>query len=247
MERYVKSNVGDGWARETERLLKADIIPKLGAKRMSDVKRSDVHDLLDDIVDRGAPIIANRTLAVFRRLCNWAVERGIIATSPCEKVKAPAAENSRDRVLGGDRKDAFVFTTTGATPVSGFSRAKDAIDTAIVDGLKADAVAEAPERWTFHDLRRTAASGMAGIGIAPHVVEAVLNHKSGTIKGVAAVYNRYSYAMEKRQALDAWARRLEATSRCSFRGASASTTRTSSWPRSSRGALSSTWSAPGLW
>jgi hypothetical protein len=51
---------------------------------------------------------------------------------------------------------------------------------------------------------------MAGIGIPPHVVEAVLNHKSGTIKGVAAVYNRYTYATEKRQALDAWARRLEA-------------------------------------
>src|ERR1700722_3920546 len=70
--------------------------------------------------------------------------------------------------------------------------------------------AEALPHWTFHDLRRTAASGMAGIGIAPHVVEAVLNHKSGTIKGVAAVYNRYSYATEKRQALDAWARRLDA-------------------------------------
>jgi len=62
----------------------------------------------------------------------------------------------------------------------------------------------------IHDLRRTAASGMAGLGIAPHVVEAVLNHRSGTIRGVAAVYNRYSYAAEKRQALDAWARRLEA-------------------------------------
>jgi len=56
------------------------------------------------------------------------------------------------------------------------------------------------------------------MGIAPHVVEAALNHKSGTIKGVAAVYNRYSYATEKRQALDAWARRLEAI----IRGAPAS-------------------------
>ena len=45
---------------------------------------------------------------------------------------------------------------------------------------------------------------------APHVVEAILNHKSGTIRGVAAVYNRYSYATEKRAALDAWTRRLEA-------------------------------------
>ena len=67
-----------------------------------------------------------------------------------------------------------------------------------------------PERWTIHDLRRTAASGMAGLGIAPHVVEAVLNHKSGTIKGVAAVYNRYSYSAEKRAALEAWARALDA-------------------------------------
>ena len=50
----------------------------------------------------------------------------------------------------------------------------------------------------------------ASIGIAPHVIEAVLNHKSGTIKGVAAVYNRYSYAAEKRTALDAWARRVDA-------------------------------------
>ena len=51
---------------------------------------------------------------------------------------------------------------------------------------------------------------MARLGIAPHVVEAILGHRSGTIKGVAAVYNRYSYASEKRAALDAWARRLEA-------------------------------------
>ena len=51
---------------------------------------------------------------------------------------------------------------------------------------------------------------MAGLGIAPHVVEAVLGHRSGTIKGVAAVYNRYTYATEQRQALDAWARRLDA-------------------------------------
>jgi integrase len=119
----------------------------------------------------------------------------------------------------GDGKGAavYVFTTTGKTPVSGFSRAKDQFDAAIIAALRAAAVArgddpeqvKAPERWTLHDLRRTAASGMAGLGIAPHVVEAVLNHKSGTIKGVAAVYNRYSYADEKRHALDAWAVQLE--------------------------------------
>jgi hypothetical protein len=46
---------------------------------------------------------------------------------------------------------------------------------------------------------------MARLGIAPHVIEATLNHKSGTIKGVAATYNRYGYELEKRQALTLWA------------------------------------------
>ena len=59
--------------------------------------------------------------------------------------------------------------------------------------------------WRNHDLRRTASSGMAQLGIAPHVVEKVLNHTSGQISGVAAVYNRYGYDDEKRRALDAWA------------------------------------------
>lgn len=58
--------------------------------------------------------------------------------------------------------------------------------------------------WTLHDLRRTAASGMASLGTAPHVIEAVLNHRSGVIRGVAAVYNRCRYEPEKRVALDLW-------------------------------------------
>jgi integrase len=64
--------------------------------------------------------------------------------------------------------------------------------------------------WTFHDLRRTFATGCARLGIGVHVVEAALNHRSGTIKGVAAIYNRYSYDEEKRAALAAWARHIEA-------------------------------------
>jgi hypothetical protein len=51
---------------------------------------------------------------------------------------------------------------------------------------------------------RTAASGMAGLGTAPHVIEAVLNHRSGVIRGVAVTYNRFNYAAEKRAALDLW-------------------------------------------
>jgi integrase len=88
----------------------------------------------------------------------------------------------------------FVFTTTGNTPISGFSKAK----------ARLDGILKIPA-WRIHDLRRTAATGMARLGQAIHVVERTLNHKSGTIKGVAAVYNRYAYEAEVRVALCAWA------------------------------------------
>ena len=45
--------------------------------------------------------------------------------------------------------------------------------------------------WTLHDLRRTATTGMARLNFPPHVVDKILNHSSGTIRGVAAIYNRF--------------------------------------------------------
>ena len=59
--------------------------------------------------------------------------------------------------------------------------------------------------WRIHDLRRTAATGMAEIGIPPHIVEAVLNHVSGSKAGVAGTYNRATYQPEKKAALERWA------------------------------------------
>jgi integrase len=58
--------------------------------------------------------------------------------------------------------------------------------------------------WTLHDLRRTAATGMADLGVLPHIVEAVLNHVSGHKSGVAGIYNRARYADEVRDALTRW-------------------------------------------
>jgi integrase len=58
--------------------------------------------------------------------------------------------------------------------------------------------------WTLHDLRRTAATGMARLNFPPHVVDKLLNHVSGTIRGVAAIYNRFEYLDERRAALEAW-------------------------------------------
>jgi integrase len=59
--------------------------------------------------------------------------------------------------------------------------------------------------WTLHDLRRTCATGMAELGVQPHIIEAVLNHVSGHKAGVAGVYNRARYADDMRSALQRWA------------------------------------------
>jgi integrase len=109
-----------------------------------------------------------------------------------------------ERIKG---KNGYVFTTTGDTPLSGFFKGRNHL---------ADRMAEVAEkergepveipRWTFHDLRRTAATGMARLGIPVRVTEAVLNHVSGTGGGIVGVYQRHDYADEKRQALEAWGR-----------------------------------------
>src|SRR3546814_5937242 len=103
----------------------------------------------------------------------------------------------------------LIFTTNGETPVSGYSRAKANLDAAMPRIARKERKGATVPRWTIHDLRRTAASGMARLGQPVHVVEAALNHKSGPIKGVAADYNRYSYADEKQTALEAWANCLD--------------------------------------
>ena len=97
----------------------------------------------------------------------------------------------------------LVFTTNGLNAFTSFDRAKKRLHAAMEKTLD-----EAVPNWALHDLSRTCASGMASLKISLHVVEAVLNHKSGTVRGVAAVYNRYSYQPEMRAALEAWARRV---------------------------------------
>jgi integrase len=89
---------------------------------------------------------------------------------------------------------------TGVTAVSGFSRAKSQLDELMGD----------PPSWVLHDLRRTAASGMARLRIAPHVIDRVLSHVSGTIKGISRVYNRHAYLDESAAALDEWSALVEA-------------------------------------
>ena len=235
VERHAKPNTRPTTAWETERSLKKEVVARWKGRRLSSISRADVHDLLDEVVDRGSPVMANRLLATLSKLCNWSVERGIIEKSPCSGVKPPSAHTSRDRVLSdhelqriwrasdvlgypfgpmikllmltGQRRDEvagltwseldldgrmwvlprqraknnvehsipisspvmailnglpkigippkFLFTTTSRTYVSGFSKAKLTYDKL----LASDEAGQLPH-WTFHDLRRTAATGL---------------------------------------------------------------------------------------
>ena len=92
-----------------------------------------------------------------------------------------------------------VFTANGRSAIAGLSKAKRRFD----GMLRAELGKLEP--WVVHDLRRTCATNLARLGAAPHIIEATLNHRSGTIKGVVRTYNRHPYLAERRAALQAWA------------------------------------------
>jgi integrase len=117
----------------------------------------------------------------------------------------PLAHPVRDLILAEPRTGDLVFSTTGRTPPSGFGKAKARLDERIDKMRESDGLAPMPP-WTLHDLRRTMVTMMnERLGIAPHVVEAVVNHVSGLAKaGVAGVYNRALYLEDRRRALSAW-------------------------------------------
>ncbi|CAA6603289.1 putative Phage integrase family protein [Rhodospirillaceae bacterium LM-1] len=101
----------------------------------------------------------------------------------------------------------LIFSTTGETSVSGFARAKRRLDREckILEEIEGFPAISAP--FVVHDFRRSAATHMAA-KFPPHVVEKILNHSGGVVSGVAAVYNRYEYLEERKEALGWWAERL---------------------------------------
>jgi integrase len=265
--------------REVNRIMAKDILPTWSGRRLSQIGKSDIHELLDRIVDRGATVQANRALAWIKGMCNFAIGRGLIEVSPCAGIRPPTAETARDRVLSDDELRAvweaadalawpyrgvvqllvltgqrrnevtamtwreldldariwtlpaarakngvehqiplpdlaveilkacpridgsdFVFTISGRNPMMGHFLIKRRLDSLM-----------APDTppWVLHDIRRTVASGMARLGVNLSVVEKLLNHVGGSFSGVAGVYQRHSFADEKRAAMTAWARHVE--------------------------------------
>jgi integrase len=91
--------------------------------------------------------------------------------------------------------DQFVLTTSGEAPSSNYSKGKRRLDALLPSDMLA---------WRLHDLRRSVASGMAQIGVSLPVIEKCLNHISGTFSGIVSVYQKHTFADEKRAAFDAW-------------------------------------------
>ena len=120
-----------------------------------------------------------------------------------------AAREALSTVTRINGKAGYIFTTRGTSALKGYHKGRNYIANTmleIANEQSGDAI-EIPH-WTFHDLRRTAATTMARIGIPVRVTEAVLNHVSGTGGGIVGVYQRHDYADEKRYALESWARFL---------------------------------------
>ncbi len=96
------------------------------------------------------------------------------------------------------RRGSYVFSIPSSKPFGQFSAAKRELDA--LSGVTG---------WRLHDLRRTCVSGMARLGVAPHVADKVLNHQAGTISGVAAVYQRHDFLAERKDALERWAAHVQ--------------------------------------
>jgi integrase len=111
------------------------------------------------------------------------------------------------------KSSGHLFGDADGRPFSGWSGARDALDERMAKSRPKPSGKQRRQdapRWHLHDIRRTVATRMAELGVLPHVIEAVLNHVSGHRAGVAGIYNRATYAAEKRQALDRWAAHVEA-------------------------------------
>lgn len=141
----------------------------------------------------------------------WAELENLAVTNPLWRIPGTRTKNHQPHLVPLSssvveileklpRTSELVFSTNGKTPLSGFSKAKARMDIRISEHH------EDMPAWTYHDLRRTMVTIMnEELRIPPHVVEAVVNHMSGSAKrGVAGVYNRALYLEERREALEAW-------------------------------------------
>ncbi len=162
--------------------------------------------LLTATGQRRAEVAGMRWAELDRPTATWT-----IPTDRAKNRKAHIVPLSRVALVELDQlagiiwpNEGIVLTTTGSTPISGFTKAKATLDAAI-----ATANGTVLPQWRVHDIRRTVATGFQRLGIRFEVTEAVLNHISGAKAGVAGIYQRHDWADEKRDALNSWARHID--------------------------------------
>lgn len=280
--RYAKEH-NRGW-QEIERALKTEIVPRWGKRKITDIKRRDLVLVLDEIKERGAPVMANRVLAYTRKMFSWAVERAVLEVNPFLMMSRPTKEQTRERALSEVEIKTFwnnldnarmsesikralklilvtgqrpgeviaihrneingdwweipaersknqqahrVFLTKLAKQIIGdaegyvFKSPINPIKSYEVRTMTHDIKANLPHtpeskvidrlkipHFTPHDLRRTAATRWAEMGISGDLIDRLQNHITKQKQGVGHIYNRYSYDKEKQQALEAWERKL---------------------------------------
>lgn len=257
--------------KEDERILAREFLPGWRHCKANGISRRDVIHLLDRIIDRGAPIQANRALALIRKVFNFGIHRSILEVNPAWHVPAPGEEKRRDRVLTSEEmKKLWDALESHPAPIAGYfklllltaqrpgevlkmewteidfsagwwaipaEKAKNGLPhrvpltAATIRILRELKLACGSPTWVFpgrgkvgsvqnikrplneireestvsfrpHDLRRTAASNMTGVGIPRLTVSKILNHVETS---VTAIYDRHSYDREKQDALQRWA------------------------------------------
>ncbi len=118
VKRYAKVKMRRRSWMEAQRIFEHDVVPKWGKRRLSTIGRADVNDLVDAVMDRGTPIMANRVLGTLKTMGRWAVERGIVDRNPFSDIRQPAPTSERDRVLD-DRELAALIAAADVEPYPG--------------------------------------------------------------------------------------------------------------------------------
>ena len=114
MERYAKKRKRS-WFKDRQ-ALDRDLLPRFRHRKATGITRREVIALLEEIADRGAPVGANRTLEIIRRIYNWGIEQEIVTVNPCQRISKPGAERKRDRVLSDDEIRAVWTALEAETP-----------------------------------------------------------------------------------------------------------------------------------
>ena len=271
IENYAKPK-NKSW-KQAENNLRLYLAKYQGATPIKDVTRSDIHLILDELVQAQKYAAANRALTHIKKFFGWLVEMDYLDYSPADHIKPKAKEKKRERVLSdhelkalwhateamsapykawvqllmlcGQRRletahltrsqieedrwhlssedtknakphiiplplpaqsiiqsllvqeDEYLLRSgrNGDAPINGFSKAKAQMDK--LSGV---------DDWKFHDIRRTVATNLSKLGTDRFIIQKIINHSDGS---VTAIYDRYSYLDEKREALQKWADKLD--------------------------------------